>query len=75
MNKLLIFLICLFATQIAFSQHETLFSKARVIGGFGGPILELGDIKGEFTSSVGGGGGVIIDNFFISQVSLKKDSH
>ena len=47
------------------AQHETLFSKSRVIGGFGGPILEFGNIKGEFVTSVGGGGGVIIDDFFI----------
>jgi len=49
----------------SYGQHETLFSKARIIGGFGGPILEFGNIKGEYTPSVGGGGGLIIDNFFV----------
>ena len=65
MKQLLFFTIYLMTTTVMSAQHETLFSKARVVGGFGGPLLEFGDIKGEFVTSVGGGGGVIIDNFFI----------
>ena len=65
MKQLLLSLGCLLLVASMHAQHETLFSRARVVGGFGGPLLEFGDIKGEFVTSVGGGGGVIIDNFFI----------
>ncbi len=65
MKQLLFFIMFFFTVTSVFAQHETLFSKARVVGGFGGPLLEFGNIKGDFVTSVGGGGGVIIDNFFI----------
>ena len=48
----------------AFAQHETLFGRARVVGGFGGPIMEWG-LGNDLNTSVGGGGGVVIDNFFL----------
>ncbi len=46
------------------AQHETIFNNARVVGGFGGPIIEMG-LGNEMTTAVGGGGAVVIDNFFI----------
>ena len=46
------------------AQHETLFNNARVVGGFGAPIIEMG-LGNDMTTAVGGGGGVVIDNFFI----------
>lgn len=46
------------------AQHETLFNNARVVGGFGAPIVEMG-LGNDMTTAVGGGGGVVIDNFFI----------
>ncbi|NND31413.1 MAG: hypothetical protein HKN76_02395, partial [Saprospiraceae bacterium] len=48
---------------------------ARVIGGFGGPLLEFGNIKGDYVTSVGGGGGVIIDNLFIGAYGLGSLDH
>ncbi len=51
------------------AQHETLFNNARVVGGFGGPIVEMG-LGNDMTTSVGGGGGVVIDNFFIGGYGL-----
>ena len=48
----------------AFAQHETLFGRSRVVGGFGAPIMEWG-LNNDINASIGGGGGVIIDNFFI----------
>lgn len=46
------------------AQHETLFGNARVVGGFGGPIIEWG-LGNDLNTSVGGGGALVIDNFFI----------
>jgi len=57
-------LICLpFISQA--QQEETLFKKVRYVGGFGGPIVEYNWFDGEGSLGVGGGGGVILDNFFI----------
>jgi hypothetical protein len=70
MKQLLFIALTFFVTTALHAQHETLFSKARVIGGFGGPILEFGNIKGDFVTSVGGGGGVIIDEFFIGAYGM-----
>ncbi len=46
------------------AQHETIFGKGRVVGGFGGPIVEMGLRKG-FGTSFGGGGGIVFDHFFL----------
>jgi hypothetical protein len=46
------------------AQHETLFGNARVVGGFGGPIFEFG-VSNDIPTGIGGGGGVVIENFFI----------
>ncbi|MCB0628780.1 MAG: hypothetical protein R2824_35585 [Saprospiraceae bacterium] len=46
------------------AQHETLFNRARVVGGFGAPLIEMG-ISNDLNTSVGGGGGIVINNFFL----------
>ena len=51
-------------------RHETLFNKAHVIGAFGGPIFEYSNFGDNFDVSVGGGGGLIVDNFFIGGYGL-----
>ncbi len=51
-------------------RHETLFNRAHVIGGFGGPIFEYSNFGDNFEVSAGGGGGLIIDNFFIGGYGL-----
>ena len=58
----------LFVCQVS-AQHETLFSRARVVGGFGAPIIEYG-LGNDLTTSVGGGGGIVIDNFFLGGYGL-----
>ena len=75
MKKVIIFIASLFVLSFTNAQHETLFSKARVLGGFGGPLLEFGNIKGDYTTSVGGGGGVIVDNFFIGAYGIGSLDH
>ena len=75
MKKISLFLILFTSTLLVNAQHETLFSKARIIGGFGGPLLEFGNIKGDYTTSVGGGGGLVIDNFFIGAYGIGSLDH
>jgi hypothetical protein len=75
MKKISLFLILLTSTLLVSAQHETLFSRARIIGGFGGPLLEFGNIKSDYTTSIGGGGGLIIDNFFIGAYGIGSLDH
>lgn len=56
-------LFCLMGLTM-FAQHETLFGRSRVAGGFGSPLIEWG-LNNNINTSVGGGGGVVIDNFFL----------
>lgn len=62
-NVVLVLGFCFLAIS-AFAQHETVFGKARVVGGFGAPIVEFG-IGNDVNTAVGGGGGVVINNFFL----------
>ncbi len=57
------------AILLAFSaglhaQHETIFGRGRVVGGFGGPIVEMG-LREGFGTSFGGGGGIVFNNLFL----------
>lgn len=45
-------------------KQETLFGNSRIVGGFGGPIVEWG-LNNNLNTSVGGGGGVVINSFFL----------
>jgi len=47
------------------AQHETLFGNISSSGAFGGPILEISSINGQLGGDVGGGGALVLDNFFI----------
>ena len=47
------------------AQDETLFDRAHVVGAFGGPFIEYSFTNEEVTTSVGGGGALIINDFFI----------
>ena len=62
----IIFTWALISLSIALmAQQETLFGKVDVIGGFGGPFIEFGTINNQFGADVGGGGAVLLDEFFI----------
>ena len=69
MKKLILLSLCSFFAASLFAQHETLFNRARVVGAFGAPLVEIG-ISDNINTSVGGGGGVVIDNFFIGGYGL-----
>ena len=60
---------CFFLMGNLQAQHETLFNQARVIGAFGGPITEFG-LGNDLNTSVGGGGALVINSFFIGCYGL-----
>ena len=68
--KTWIFLIAMIFTFGALNaQTETLFKHVRVVGAFGAPITEYG-IGNDFNTSVGGGGGIVLNSFFIGGYGL-----
>ena len=64
-NWIILIALCVTSFNLMAQQQETLFNRAHVIGAFGGPIVEYNHITDEVELSVGGGGALIIDNFFI----------
>jgi hypothetical protein len=67
----LLFLVC--SISIWAQNEETLIKNIEVIGAFGGPLIEVGSINGEFGADVGGGGALVINNFFIGGYGLGTD--
>lgn len=63
-NIIFTLLLCFFTFQ-GFGQSQTLFSDADIYGGFGGPIVEFSGFNGDLITSIGGGGGVFLDDVFI----------
>jgi len=70
------FLIALLSitTVFAQAQTETLFGNINHIGGFGGPMIEISQINGETVADVGGGGALILNNFFVGGYGLGTDA-
>jgi len=83
MKKLLIFCLvfsCYFCAQAQKddtpynkrpNKTETLFNKAKVIGGFAGPIFEYSELGGDLEVTTGGGGGLIVNNFFLGGYGMR----
>lgn len=69
MKHLTIILFLLACGLTAGAQHETLLGNARIRGGFGAPILEYG-LGNDLNMSIGGGGGLVINSFFIGAYGL-----
>jgi hypothetical protein len=58
-------------TRPAHKKQQTLFNNARVRGGFGGPIFSWSSSANNKTGyGAGGGGGVILDQFFIGAFGM-----
>jgi len=47
------------------SEIQTLFSGSTRISGFGGPLMSFTTVNGQFAHMMGGGGGVLLGDFFI----------
>ena len=64
-NRILFFAFFLSSIALFGQKQETLFGKSRVVGGFGGPFVEYNFANDDTQVSVGGGGAVIIGDFFL----------
>ena len=64
---------CLMAATMLPAQHEALFDDVSSLGAFGGPILEFSSINGQLVADVGGGGALILDEFFIGGYGMGTD--
>ena len=51
-------------------EIQTLFGSGTRISGFGGPIMSFTSINGEFAHMMGGGGAVLLNNFFLGGYGL-----
>jgi hypothetical protein len=65
MKHILIFGALLLWAPLFAQEEETIFKKATVHGGFGGPIFEVTSMNDQTGMMFGGGGGVIVNDFFI----------
>ncbi len=67
MKKLVVVLLALCCTSVVLEAQrtETLFGRARSIGAFGGPIIEYHYSGNDVDILAGGGGALIINNFWI----------
>jgi len=75
MNKTLLFFAFFISAVSAFAQdnepapeqkpEQTLFNHARIRGGFGGPMFSWSQVNNQTGYGAGGGGGVVIDQFFV----------
>ena len=67
MKNLILVLISLCCSSILLEAQktETLFGRARSVGAFGGPIVEYQYSGSEVDVLAGGGGALIINDFFI----------
>ncbi|NUO01313.1 MAG: hypothetical protein HUU01_11925 [Saprospiraceae bacterium] len=74
MKKSLLFALTLLACTTLQAQQETLFDDLDIVGAFGGPIVEIGNIVGETTGMVGGGGAIILNSAFIGGYGLGTSS-
>jgi len=74
MKKIVSISIFTFLVFTAFAQEDdfrTIFSGQPVrISGFGGPFMNFTVIDGEFAHMMGGGGGVMLNDFFIGGYGL-----
>lgn len=63
--------LVIFCMTYTLSAQQTLSNRSSFqIGGFGGPIIEFSDLDGNFGVSVGGGGGIMLNHFFIGVYGL-----
>lgn len=65
MKKILFSLCLVLGFQALQAQEETLISDLSFTGAFGGPIMEFSQINNQLTVDVGGGGAIVLNNFFL----------
>lgn len=65
MKKLILSLLVCASFQLSAQSDETIFSDIHRIGAFGAPIFDFGDFDADVTTATGGGGALILNDFFI----------
>lgn len=73
MRNILLFLLFCGSVTLGVAQTETLFDGNIDYGGFGGPMIEFSNINGQLVGDVGGGGGLVINSFFVGGYGLGND--
>jgi len=73
-GRLFFLLPAMFWAFSATAQEETLFQDWDVVGAFGGPFIEIGAINGEVSGNVGGGGALVLEDFFLGGYGLGSRS-
>lgn len=73
MRNFLIAVLLLAACTVQAQRHQTLFGDLNVVGAFGAPVVEISSINGESISDVGGGGALILEDFFLGWYGLGND--
>ena len=61
-----------FLTFCLQAQDETIFNNARIVGAFGAPIVEFSQIGKDRVVSSGGGGGILINGFFLGAYGISS---
>lgn len=73
MKKNILLFFALTLATISIAQTETFFGNNDSYGGFGGPMIEFSQINGTLVGDVGGGGGLIINDFFMGGYGLGSE--
>jgi len=63
--SIIMLLLCLGSFNLEAQKTETLFGRAKSIGAFGGPIVEYHYSGNDVDVLAGGGGALIINDFWI----------
>ena len=74
-NLILLIALCLSSLALFGQKQETLFGKSRVVGAFGGPLVEYNFGQDDVQISVGGGGAVIVGDFFFGGYGMGSTNH
>ena len=69
MKQFICFTLLVLCLNAGYGQHSAVFGNAKVVGGFGAPIFEMG-ISNDLPAGIGGGGGVVIGSFFAGAYGL-----
>jgi len=74
MKSFILLFFALTVSTLSIAQTETLFGNDTDFGGFGGPMVEFSNVNGQLVGDVGGGGALIINNFFVGGYGLGNDA-
>ncbi|MFT4971725.1 MAG: hypothetical protein ACI9XO_000463 [Paraglaciecola sp.] len=72
MKKTLTMLLLSAAISMSAQQDETIFFDINRVGIFGGPIFEFTALNDEVNTATGGGGAIILNNFFVGAYGMKN---